>query len=139
MTVTTIITGQRSEEGRESRALGSTRRELPGILVGASTPTVEGRARKFYNSVADMFETWIARRSSDNTRAAYRRDVLSFVEWADIRWPQQATELLTVGVGDVQSYRDYLVEIESAPSTINRRLCSLSSFYKYLREIASEK
>src|SRR5205823_2088538 len=40
---------------------------------------------------------------------------------------------------DVLAFRDMMLEDESkAPKTINRRIASLSSFYKYLQGVASE-
>jgi site-specific recombinase XerD len=40
--------------------------------------------------------------------------------------------VLRVSVPRAQAYRDWLAGQNAAPKTINRRLSSLSSFYKYL-------
>jgi len=78
-----------------------------------------------------MFESWVARRQSAHTQRAYREDVMTFVKFRDIAWPNQAMELLRVYVQDVQRFRSHLVSKNAAPKTLNRRISSLSRFYKY--------
>ncbi len=53
-------------------------------------------------------------------------------------WPKQAMRLFTVTVGDVQRWRDWMLKEEYAPKTINRRVSSVSSLYKYLQGAAAE-
>ncbi|MFO0890965.1 MAG: tyrosine-type recombinase/integrase [Isosphaeraceae bacterium] len=113
-------------------------RELPPILLGRHTAPVEAQVRSFYQSVAQIFERWVTRRSSEHTQRAYRQDVLSFVEFLELRWPEDSTRLFTVSVADVLAFRDLMLEELKAPKTINRRIASLSSFYKYLQGCASE-
>src|SRR4051794_28032753 len=112
--------------------------ELPPILLGRATPAVARQVEDFYNSVADIFERWVARRASKHTRRAYRGDVLAFVEYLDLRWPEDATGLLTTSVTDAHASRALMVQRGMPPKTINRRIASLSSFYKYLQGVASE-
>src|SRR4051795_13319246 len=112
--------------------------ELPPILLGRATPTVERQVENFYNSVAEIFERWVARRESKHTQRAYKGDVLAFVEYLDLRWPTDATVLLMTSVIEVHEFRDMMVQRGMAPKTINRRIASLSSFYKYLQGVASE-
>ena len=112
--------------------------ELPPILAGADTPQVRRRVERFYGSVAEIFERWVARRKSKHTQRAYRDDVMGFVRFVGIDWPARATELLLVSVADVQGYRDHLLAEGRAPKTLNRRISSLSSFYKYLAGSAAE-
>ncbi len=113
-------------------------RELPPILVGRQTPAVEAQVKSFYRSVAQMFESWVTRRSSGHTQRAYRQDVMSFVEFLGIRWSEESNRLFTVSVKDVLVFRELMLEESKAPKTINRRIASLSSFYKYLQGVASE-
>ena len=115
-----------------------TRAELPPILVGRVTPAVEAQVRSFYLSVAEIFERWVTRRSSTHTQRAYRQDVMDFVRFLGLCWPEEATRLFTVSVADVIAFRDQMLAESKAPKTINRRIASLSSFYKYLQGVASE-
>src|SRR5262249_5606681 len=55
-----------------------------------------------------------------------------------IRWREGATRLFTVSGADALAFRDLMLEETKAPKTINRRIASLSSFYKYLQGVASE-
>lgn len=111
---------------------------LPQILVGQDTPQAQKRVREFYHSIAAIFETWVNRRESKNTRRAYREDVMAFVTFMGWRWPEDATEFLKTSISDVLDFRQMLVENDAAPKTINRRISSLSSFYKYLGGAAAE-
>jgi len=112
--------------------------ELPPILVGRHTPAVEAQVQSFYQSVAEIFERWVTRRSSRHTQRAYRQDVMDFVQFLGLRWPEESTRLFTVSVADVLAFRDWMLAEAKAPKTINRRIASLSSFYKYLQGVASE-
>lgn len=112
--------------------------ELPPILVGRLTPAVEAQVGSFYGSVADIFERWVTRRQSLHTQRAYRQDVMDFVQFLGLRWPEESTRLFTVSVAEVLAFRDRMVNEAKAPKTINRRIASLSSFYKYLQGVASE-
>src|SRR5690242_1764689 len=84
--------------------------ELPPILLGRATPEVERQVEDFYNSVAEIFIRWVARRESKHTQRAYRGDVMAFVEYLGLRWPADATGLLTTSVVDVHEFRDMMVE-----------------------------
>jgi site-specific recombinase XerD len=112
--------------------------ELPPILVGSGTPAIRQRVEQFYSSVAEIFESWIARHRSGHTKRAYRRDVLSFVQFLDIKWPDASHRLLAASIRDVQRFRDTMLAQGLAPKTLNRRIASLSSFYKYLAGVAAE-
>ena len=61
-----------------------------------------------------------------------------FEDYLHLHWPDDAAKLLEVSVQTVQSYRDWLVATDAAPKTINRRISSLSGFYKYLAASAAE-
>jgi hypothetical protein len=112
--------------------------ELPPVLVGHATPAQQARAESFYRGVAELFERWAARRPSHHTQRAYRRDVLSFVDFLGLNWPQDAFRLLLASVADVQRWHDAMMAATKAPKTLNRRISSLSSFYKYLAGTAAE-
>ena len=112
--------------------------ELPPVLLGRSTPAVERQLESFYSSVAEIFERWVARRESVHTRRAYRQDVMAFCGFAELVWPEDATLFLTVSVVQVQDFRDQMIKDGKAPKTVNRRIASLSSFYKFLQGVASE-
>jgi site-specific recombinase XerD len=111
---------------------------LPPVLAGAETPAVRKRVEQFYSSVAEIFETWRAWHRSRHTERAYREDVMSFVHFLRVEWPQNSVAMLTASIKDVQAFRDLMIESSRAPKTINRRIASLSSFYKYLAAAASE-
>jgi integrase/recombinase XerD len=111
---------------------------LPPILAGQSTPQVTERVNQFYASIAEIFEAWIARRKSPHTKRAYRQDVLSLVKFLKIRWPEESVRLLAVSIKDVQDFRDEMLSRDAAPKTLNRRIASVSSFYKFMGAAASE-
>jgi len=112
--------------------------ELPPVLAGHQTPEIRARAESFYAGVAELFERWVARRPSNHTQRAYRRDVLSFVDFLGLVWPREAFRLLLASVADVHGWRDSMMAETKAPKTLNRRISSLSSFYKYLAGVAAE-
>ncbi len=112
--------------------------QLPPILAGQFTPHTQERVEQFYFSVAAIFETWVARRRSRHTRRAYREDVMAFVRFMQIPWPEQCASLLAVSIIDVQTFRESMLASGAAPKTLNRRISSLSSFYKYLHGAAGE-
>ena len=111
---------------------------LPPILAGATTPAIRQRVEQFFSSVASIFEAWVSRRQSPHTQRAYREDVMGFVKFMGLAWPEQATSLLSVSIKDVLAFRDSLLSQNAAPKTLNRRISSLSSFYKYLAAAAAE-
>ena len=112
--------------------------ELPPILAGSTTPVIRQNVGRFYASVAEIFEAWVAGRSSHHTQRAYRADVMSFVRFLGIQWPQQAPEMLRVSIKDVRAFRDRLEKGGAAPKTLNRRISAVSSFYKHLAGAAAE-
>jgi site-specific recombinase XerD len=113
--------------------------DLPPILHRQVTKEVEEQVRQFVFSVAAIYETWLGRRTSPHTRRAYDQDAMHFVRgYLKLDWPDQGSELLRISVPTVQSYRDWLAANSSAPKTMNRRISSLSSSYKYLGAAAAE-
>jgi site-specific recombinase XerD len=63
---------------------------------------------------------------------------MGFVKFVGIDWPRNSHELLQASIKDVQAFRDELRAQGAAPKTVNRRISSLSSFYKYLAAAAAE-
>jgi len=112
--------------------------ELPALLLGHATPKVRRRVEKFYASVADLFEAWVARRKSPHTQRAYRQDVTCFINFMWLEWPIESWQMYAVSVRDVQAFREHLIARGAAPKTLNRRISSLSSFYKFLAAAAAE-
>jgi site-specific recombinase XerD len=108
------------------------------VLVGHLTAEVGRRVERFYHSVGSIFESWVARRTSPHTQRAYREDVMAFVHFLGIVWPGGSLDLLKASLRDVRAFRDRLKAAGAAPKTINRRISSLSSFYKYLGAAAAE-
>jgi site-specific recombinase XerD len=113
-------------------------KKMPPILAGAFTQVAKRNVERFYMSVAEIFEAWVNRRKSPHTRRAYREDVMAFINFLEIQWPQASFELFTTSIKDVLAFREELLSRDLAPKTINRRISSLSSFYKYLAAAAAE-
>lgn len=111
---------------------------VPPILAGSETSAVRKRVEKFFSSVAEIFERWVTRRKSPHTQRAYREDAMSFVKFMRWEWPRDAEQMLLVSIKDVQEFRDEMNAHDLAPKTVNRRIASLSSFYKYLAGSAAE-
>jgi site-specific recombinase XerD len=63
---------------------------------------------------------------------------MAFVEFRRWAWPKDSAQLLRVSILDVQAFKDYMVRHNAAPKTMNRRISSLSSFYRYLAGAAAE-
>ncbi len=122
----------------ETQLVSKSESLLPPILSGRSTPAVRERVQGFLSSLASLFEAWVARRNSPHTQRAYRADVMAFVKFCGIAWPDQAIALLSVSIKDVLAFREQLMRNNAAPKTINRRISSLSSFYKYMASAAAE-
>lgn len=122
-----------------SAMVPAVKRSLPPVLVGAEAPAIRAAVESFYSSVAAIFEAWVKRRESPNTQRAYREDIMAFVSWMGWTWPKDSTALLGVTVSDVHAYRDWMREQGLAPKTMNRRISSLSGFYKFLAGVAAEK
>jgi len=111
---------------------------LPPILAGSFTPDTKRRVEEFFFSVASCFESWVTRWQSPHIQRAYREDFMAFVQFLGIEWPDQAWKILTASIKDVQAFRDQLIVKDAAPKNLNRRISSVSSFYKYLAAAAAE-
>jgi len=83
----------------------------PPVLAGNVTGAVRRRVEDLLFSLASCFEIWVTRR-------------------------QSLRILATIKV--VHAFRDDLVTRDAAPKTLNRRISSVSSFYKHLGAAAGE-
>ena len=113
-------------------------RSAPPVLIGRDTPEVRRSLENFFDAIADIFERWVTRRESPHTQRAYRQDVMSLVKSLGVAWPAEARQLVTVSVADVQAWRDEMLAAAKAPKTVNRRVSSVSSFYRFLQAVAAE-
>ncbi|WP_433797019.1 tyrosine-type recombinase/integrase [Actinoplanes sp. CA-252034] len=80
-------------------------------------------------SATEFTEAWLAnRRLSEHTRAAYRRDVATWLAWCAERHldPLHATFL------DVNAYARQLEAKPLAPASVARKLSGVSSWYDFL-------
>jgi site-specific recombinase XerD len=114
------------------------RSALPPILDGCTTASIEEARRHFVLGVPELLERWISRRASRHTQRAYRQDLFTFICFAGIAWPDEAPVLFRITVAEVHAYRDWMIASGDAPKTINRRIASLSGFFRFLREVAAE-
>src|SRR3954452_3846038 len=112
--------------------------ELPAILAGSFTPAIRARVEDFFSSLASIFESWVARRQFRHTQRAYREDVMAFVKLMGLASPNDPMERLRGSVQEVQRFRAQLVAQNAATKPLNRRISSLSSFYKSLAAAAAE-
>ncbi|GIF41385.1 tyrosine-type recombinase/integrase [Actinoplanes xinjiangensis] len=83
-------------------------------------------------AATDFTEAWLAnRRLSDHTRAAYRRDVTSWLTWCTTHQvdPLNATFL------HVNAYARALEAQPLAPASVARKLSGISSWYDFLLKL----
>lgn len=113
-------------------------RSAPPILAGQHTLEIEAKVERFYLSIAEILERWITRRQSQHTQRAYRQDIESLFSFLGMRWTQDSAQILQLTVADVQQWRDWLIEQGKAPKTINRRVSSVSSLFRYMQAAAAE-
>jgi integrase/recombinase XerD len=75
---------------------------------------------------SDLLEPFLSAQMRDATRTAYRTDLIEFF---GIDWITEA-HVKGTGFEDVEQYRNQLASVGIKPSTINRKLTSLRSFFK---------
>ena len=73
------------------------------------------------------------KRYSALTITAYRHDLEQFTEYYSTTF--QSQDLLGVTHFHVRSWLASLIQVEMKARTVNRKISSLSSFYKFLRKI----
>lgn len=74
---------------------------------------------------------WFANLTNENTKRAYRHDVMSFMRFVGIKHPQ---DFRTVARAHVIAWRKALEKRKLAPATVRRKLSALSDLYDYLCE-----
>ena len=74
---------------------------------------------------------WLERGLSDNTRAAYRRDLLLFHKWLE-RQQSNDTGLLLASSSDVLAFLAWRYEKGYHPRSTARQISTLRAFYRYL-------
>ncbi|WP_328473973.1 tyrosine-type recombinase/integrase [Actinoplanes sp. NBC_00393] len=80
-------------------------------------------------SAEQFTEAWLAnRRLSEHTRAAYRRDVQSWLAWC----AQRQVDPLRASFLDVNAYARGLEARPLAPASVARKLSGVSSWYDFL-------
>jgi site-specific recombinase XerD len=72
---------------------------------------------------------WFANLKNENTRRAYRNDVVSFMRFVGIKRPE---EFRIVARAHVIAWRKTLEARKLAPATIRRKLSALSDLYNCL-------
>src|SRR4051794_36544392 len=104
----------------EDAATGRERQDTMGHQVG-------------YNEVDSLIRSWLDRYDSNQTRGAYRNDLIRWMRWCD----EHRVPVLAASGHQISEYRrsepcERLSNGERASSsTVSRRLASLSSFYRH--------
>jgi integrase/recombinase XerD len=95
-------------------------------FTGSSRPVPAGNPAKRW---VDLFLDYSRSEChlSDNTVAAYRRDLVKFVNWLGLRKIQELT------IRDLAEYPAWLNGRKLAPASVARHLVSLKVFFRYLQ------
>lgn len=91
------------------------------------------RAPERLDTLDELAAGWLMR-FGRNTRDAYARDLRSWIAWCD----EIGVDPLYAGLHHADAYNRWLSEIATtrtggrlAPSSVNRRISALASFYRY--------
>ncbi|MFT6771964.1 site-specific tyrosine recombinase XerD [Congregibacter sp.] len=71
---------------------------------------------------------WMEKGLSENTLAAYRRDLQAFARWASLRH-QKTTD---ISRADIENYLAHLLQAKRSPRSAARALSCLRGYYRYL-------
>ena len=74
-----------------------------------------------------LVDGWLAQHSSVNTQAAYRRDIVGFLDWC----ATTGRRPLRVGPADIDAYRDHCLTDGAGTATVARRLSGTGSFFRF--------
>ena len=78
-------------------------------------------------SLDALLAAWLATTGSNNTRAAYTRDLQVFISWAT----QAGVAPLSATAVHIDVFRVHCEAAGASPATVHRRLSALSSFYRH--------
>ena len=113
--------------------------EFPPLPPDSNTPAIRRRTEQFFLSIAEMFETWVGRKSNAHTQRSYRQGVMLFVRFMGFRWPDEDWRLVRdVTVPDVHRWRASMLTSGAAPNTLNHHVSACSRFYDYLQAQAAK-
>lgn len=93
-------------------------------VAGGGVEVIAGPDR-----IAEWVTGWLASFRSERTRGAYYADLRAFVAW--LRTATGSDDLTAVDRRTVDAYTLHLEAARYAPSTVARRLASLTSFYRF--------
>ena len=97
-----------------------------------NAPVISTANLDTFASTDDLLAAWMLSLTSENTRKAYARDLTDFAGFC----AAHAIELLAVRRPHVDGYARHLTEVaELAPSTVARRIATLSNFYRYAESV----
>lgn len=103
------------------------------MSAGLATVTTPGTVTTAGTATTDLPTAWLLSLRSDNTRAAYSRDLRHFAEWC----ARLGIDPLTVQRPAVDAYREQLTHNGARPTTVARALAALSSFYRYAESVGA--
>jgi site-specific recombinase XerD len=126
------------EKQVKSIAISSLHESLPPAMLAEHSRRTQERIENFYRSMHELLDRWIERSPSENTRKSYRRDIECFIDYMEWEWPEESWKVLTTTIKDVLAWRDLMMDEEAAQKTINRRVSSLSGFFRFVAACASE-
>jgi site-specific recombinase XerD len=98
--------------------------------MNTSTSTVERRADGVFSDVEQQALLGFLGGYSGLTRDAYALDLCQFAAWCQ----QRQLALFDVARHDIEGFARQLEERGRAPATISRRLCTITSLYRYAVE-----
>jgi site-specific recombinase XerD len=102
------------------------------IAMSFPVPRQTARDLAVAGPAEQVTEAWLQnRRLSEHTRAAYRRDVASWLAWCAAR----EVDPLAANFLDVNAYARGLEARPLSPATVARKLSGLSSWYDFLAKL----
>jgi hypothetical protein len=113
-----VVAGEADDRELDGRVVAVKTPALPPVLAGTATPEVFAMLESFYNSIERIFESWVARSESLHTRRAYRDDIMAFVRFLNVEWPDNAEAVLQVSALDIQRFAEVLRKSDAAKQDV---------------------